>query len=133
MNSLEKVLSAIGDGNYKQRGDSYDCICPAHDDGKASLSVTYNPLTQSTIINCHAGCSTIDVLNALGLEFKDLYDDAGSTPPAPAQKKKATRHATHEKAIAAVRWSVEQNGVTSRGDYSIPVRKWSAIWIQRQV
>ena len=46
----------------------------------------------------------------LVLEFKDLYDEAGSTPPAPAQKKKATRHATHEKAIAAVRWSVEQNG-----------------------
>lgn len=112
MNSLQKVLSAIGDGNYKQRGDTHDCKCPGHDDGKASLSVTYNPLTQSTIINCHAGCSTIDVLNALGLKFQDLYDDAGSAPPAPAQKKKATRHATHEKAIAAVRWSVEQNGET---------------------
>ena len=65
---------------------------------------------EGTLIDCKAGCSTIDVLNALGLEFKDLYDEAGSTPPAPAQKKKATRHATHEKAIAAVRWSVEQNG-----------------------
>ncbi|MGI9460218.1 MAG: AAA family ATPase, partial [Pirellulales bacterium] len=112
MNSLEKVLSALGDSNYKQRGDTHDCICPSHDDGKASLSVTYNPLTKSTLIDCKAGCSTIDVLNALGLKYQDLFDDAGSAPPAPAPKKKATRHATHEKAIAAVRWSVEQNGET---------------------
>ena len=66
MNSLEKVLSKIGDGNYKQRGDTYDCTCPAHNDGKPSLSVTYDPRLRSTLIDCKAGCSTIDVLNALG-------------------------------------------------------------------
>ena len=65
MNSLEKVLSAIGDGNYKQRGDTHDCKCPAHDDQNASLSVTYNHQSQSVLLYCHAGCKNQHILNVL--------------------------------------------------------------------
>lgn len=66
------------------RGDSQlYARCPAHDDGNASLSVTWRVDTRSgagrTYIRCHAGCDTRDVLAALGgLTLSDLYD----TPPA---------------------------------------------------
>ena len=111
MNSLEKVLSAIGHSNCKQRGDSYDCKCPAHDDQTASLSVTYSHQTQSVLMHCHRGCKNQKILKAINLEERDLFDAPGTAPPAlvPAQPKQKTRHAHHQQAIDAQRWSVEQN------------------------
>jgi hypothetical protein len=47
--------------------------CPAHDDGRASLSVTR--IDGSVLLHCHAGCQTGDVLAALKLEMRDLYDE----------------------------------------------------------
>ncbi|WP_236735301.1 AAA family ATPase [Mycolicibacterium elephantis] len=47
--------------------------CPAHDDGRASLSVT--AIDGSVLVYCHAGCQTPDVLAAVRLELCDLFDD----------------------------------------------------------
>lgn len=52
------------------------CKCPAHDDNKPSLTITYNPKDKKTLINCGAGCSTNEVLNAVGLNISDLFDDS---------------------------------------------------------
>lgn len=48
------------------------CICPVHKDGNASLSIKYDKTTDKIIMHCHAGCSTHDILNAVGLTFEDL-------------------------------------------------------------
>ena len=46
--------------------------CPAHQDRHPSLSV--RELDDGTLlVFCHAGCSTEDVLEAIGLEMADLY------------------------------------------------------------
>ncbi|MGV0618168.1 toprim domain-containing protein [Mycolicibacterium elephantis] len=47
--------------------------CPAHDDGRASLSVT--AIEGSVLVHCHAGCQTDDVLAAVQLEMRDLFDN----------------------------------------------------------
>lgn len=52
--------------------DKARCICPAHNDQEASLTISKGE--KGTIIHCHAGCDTADVLGAVGLSLKDLFD-----------------------------------------------------------
>ena len=47
--------------------------CPAHEDRNPSLSVTQ--IEGQALVYCHAGCQTDDVLTALSLSRRDLYDD----------------------------------------------------------
>lgn len=49
------------------------CICPAHNDKEASLTISKGD--RGTVVHCHAGCETADVLGAVGLTMKDLFDD----------------------------------------------------------
>lgn len=53
------------------RGPHAQCICPAHHDKKASLSITRGD--DKTLICCHAGCDYKDILGAVDLKPKDLY------------------------------------------------------------
>lgn len=48
--------------------------CPAHDDRRASLSVSVGEGGR-VLLNCHAGCSTDDICAALGLTVKDLFTE----------------------------------------------------------
>lgn len=56
----------------------WQALCPAHDDKKPSLSIQQNP-DNRLLIHCHAGCGAAEVLEAIGLQFKDLF---------PAEKQK---------------------------------------------
>lgn len=47
-------------GGVKRTTNGFDCSCPAHEDKKASLSVS-----DEGLIHCHAGCSFNDVKEAL--------------------------------------------------------------------
>jgi putative DNA primase/helicase len=47
--------------------------CPAHEDVQASLSVSDGQ--RGILLKCHAGCSSDDVLKALGLTYKDLFTE----------------------------------------------------------
>ena len=49
------------------------CICPAHNDKEASLTIARGD--RGTVVHCHAGCETADVLAAVGLQMKDLFED----------------------------------------------------------
>src|SRR5262245_25408345 len=52
--------------------------CPAHDDRNPSLSI--RATEGQALVYCHAGCSPADVLSALDLSMRDLFDDpAGAT------------------------------------------------------
>lgn len=52
----------------------YICLCPAHNDKQASLSL--KELSDGRIlIHCFAGCSALNVLDAVGLEFSDIIPD----------------------------------------------------------
>ena len=49
--------------------------CPAHDDERASLSVSEGE--KGTIVHCHAGCTAEAIMSALGLSVRELFlDDA---------------------------------------------------------
>lgn len=47
------------------------CICPAHADREASLTLTDG--NDRVLIKCHAGCSTEEVVIAAGLKMSDLF------------------------------------------------------------
>jgi len=49
--------------------------CPAHEDDTPSLSVTFTP--ERVLLHCFAGCPAEVVLQALGLEWRDLFATPG--------------------------------------------------------
>ena len=67
---------------YKSSGNQAKCICPSHNDKRASLSVCYNPSAKKTLIYCQAGCETIDVLKKVNLDIDDLFDKQLQEVPA---------------------------------------------------
>lgn len=52
--------------------NSIKAVCPCHADEKASLSITYDEASQKTLIYCHAGCDTREILSSVDLTFEDL-------------------------------------------------------------
>ena len=60
-------LDGVAGGN-----NQYSARCPAHDDRTASLSVSTGQ-DGKILLHCHAGCTTPDILTAIGLEPKDLF------------------------------------------------------------
>lgn len=55
----------------KKYDNRAQCVCPAHRDRQASLTVTKG--RKCTLLYCHAGCQLDDILNAAGLEKKDIF------------------------------------------------------------
>ena len=49
------------------------CTCPAHDDKRASLTITQG--RKCTLFYCHAGCTVDDVLSAAGILKKETFYD----------------------------------------------------------
>ncbi len=63
----------------KQIGkNEYMALCPAHNDKNPSLSIGYSEEKQCILLNCYAGCSAESILNAVGLNLKDLYTERGT-------------------------------------------------------
>ncbi|YAL82846.1 AAA family ATPase [Dermacoccaceae bacterium W4C1] len=76
MTAYQRLLDAARDAGQqvRERGDRQASVqCPAHDDHAPSLSVTR--IEQQVLIHCHAGCDTDDVLAALNLTRRDLFDE----------------------------------------------------------
>lgn len=54
--------------------DRWMCRCPAHKDKTPSLSVRVKD--GKLLVHCFVGCETTSVLEAVGLTWQDLYDEA---------------------------------------------------------
>jgi len=72
------------DGVKRAQDGQWYARCPAHEDHRQSLSVARGD-DGRTLITCHAGCRTDDVLQRLGLAERDLFDDAGQQRPSERQ------------------------------------------------
>lgn len=69
--SADKLLAEL-DGVHQRKKGSWSAKCPSHNDRTASLSIQERD-DGVLLIKCFAGCSTIEVLDKLGLEWGDLY------------------------------------------------------------
>jgi ABC-type dipeptide/oligopeptide/nickel transport system ATPase component len=61
--SPEDIARALGNGKESKVADGWITRCPAHDDGKASLSIR-SPHGK-ILFKCHAGCTQQEVMKAL--------------------------------------------------------------------
>jgi len=73
MDPLDTFLAAVPGGG-RRVGGQYLVRCPAHDDHKPSLAIRERD-DGTLLVRCHAGCSTVDVLDALGLCWHDLFPE----------------------------------------------------------
>ena len=78
MMSVSDVLERL-DAVKSTGQDSWTARCPAHDDHTPSLSVSDGTL--GVVFHCHAGCEPETVVQALGLEFRDLFRESGNSFP----------------------------------------------------
>src|SRR5215203_5767376 len=70
MKPLDLLLERLG--KYERRNGYYIASCPAHEDKKASLSVSEGDDGRA-LLNCFAGCETSDIVAALNLAMRDLF------------------------------------------------------------
>lgn len=79
--SIETILSRVQKVR-KSSSNSWMACCPAHEDKNPSLSI--RDLGDGRILlNCLAGCETLDVLGAVGMEWSDVMPEkvAHHVPP----------------------------------------------------
>jgi hypothetical protein len=72
---IDRVLDAVGNvsGRRPRRsGSGWQAPCPAHEDRNPSLSITVGE-DDKVLLNCHGGCSTEAVVEAIGLTMNDLF------------------------------------------------------------
>jgi hypothetical protein len=73
---LDRVVDALEERDCTPRGNEargYTALCPAHEDRNPSLSITAKD--DRVLLHCHAGCEVVAVLDALALDFADLFDE----------------------------------------------------------
>jgi hypothetical protein len=82
-NPIDALLERL-DGAKRTGLDKWQCRCPAHDDRSPSLSIKEGS-DGTVLIKCWAGCSAGAIVEAVGLELRDLFprssDYAPSKPP----------------------------------------------------
>lgn len=67
--SIEDFVWLLDGARHSNAG--WNALCPAHDDNSPSLSVS--EADDRLLVHCHAGCSIEEIIEALGLELRDLY------------------------------------------------------------
>jgi hypothetical protein len=85
------ILDVIGRLDHcKSTGeDKYIARCPAHEDRSPSLTI--RELADGRIlIHCFAGCSPLDVLTSIGLDWESLYPPELEHYSRPRRERSAT-------------------------------------------
>lgn len=85
MTPIDKVLDRIEKPRQRQPGQ-YSARCPAHADKGPSLSIRETQ-EGAVLLHCFAGCTPIEIVNAMALELRDLFPPR--EPPANAPKRTA--------------------------------------------
>jgi hypothetical protein len=73
--AYERLVDTLrGQGVVTETNGAARAKCPAHN-GTSSTSLAIRPIDGSVLVYCHAGCQTVDVLAALKLAMRDLFDE----------------------------------------------------------
>lgn len=68
IDDLVKKLKGV-----KKSQGGFIAKCPTHKDNKPSLNIHVSD--GKVLLHCFAGCPTARVVEALGMEWRDLFDD----------------------------------------------------------
>lgn len=83
MTPAERMCQKVA--GLKSNSSGWVAKCPAHEDLVASLSITESA-DGKVLLHCHAGCSTISVLSALGMTLGELFPEDPSKKAKPEPK-----------------------------------------------
>ena len=110
MNPVELILSKLPDVRPCHGG--WSARCPAHDDQRASLSVSRGE-DGRVLLHCHAGCELEAILREIGLKASNLFSNShGAAPPRSSRVSPDNRHwPTAEAALESLE---RRYGVSSR-------------------
>jgi len=100
---LDKVLNRLD--KVKPAGaDKWKACCPAHDDKHPSLAISETS-EGVVLLKCWAGCTTKEIVSAIGLELRDVFP--GKKQPRRGPSKAAIEH---ERMIYRIGQSLHQQG-----------------------
>ncbi len=97
--SLDRVRDAFERvaGPGRQSGQWITFACPCHDDHNNSAAIAHNASAGRTVIKCFAGCDDRDIMDAIAIRVRDLYDEPRTSATAPS----TPRHVATRRAAAA--------------------------------
>ncbi|HCS08679.1 MAG TPA: virulence-associated protein E [Pseudomonas sp.] len=106
---LEKVLNCLD--KVKPVGpNKWKACCPAHDDKNPSLAISETS-NGTILLKCWAGCTTREIVSAIGLELRDLFP--GDKQPRRGPSKAAIEH---ERMVFRIGQSLQQQGSLAGDD-----------------
>jgi hypothetical protein len=73
-------------------GEGWTSRCPAHEDQHNSLSI--HQRDGRWLLKCHAGCGWQEIIEALGLNATDLFDDGGGGGSVPGNNRASAQPRT---------------------------------------
>ncbi len=125
MTPVNKLTNRL-DGCRETGSGKYIAKCPAHLDKSPSLSIT-ETTEGKVLIHCFAGCDSLDVLEAVGLSFNDLYPD----DPYKAAYQSATRrqpkkfdHKINHHDLCVTILKIAQAEIAAGKEYGIEDKAW---------
>jgi len=68
----DKIISRL-EGVKDTGQDRWNARCPAHEDRSPSLAI--KEVNDRLLVHCFAGCSTYEIVSAVGLELSDLFPE----------------------------------------------------------
>jgi hypothetical protein len=73
--ATSRVTEALISSGSNERNGNWNCPGPLHGRGdlKPGLHVAYDG--RGVALTCHVGCTTAQILDAIGLTYKDLFDE----------------------------------------------------------
>lgn len=78
LSRLQQVKAKPSNLSNQQGLNQWQALCPAHADKTPSLSIT-ECLDDTVLVKCWAGCSAREIVQAVGLELKDLFKPRSSS------------------------------------------------------
>lgn len=106
---LNNVISRLD--KVKPAGaNKWKACCPVHDDKNPSLAISETS-EGVLLLKCWAGCSTNEIVSAIGLELRDLFP--GEKHPRRGPSKRAIEH---ERMVYRVGKSLLEQGRLEGGD-----------------
>lgn len=99
--AVQQVLDRLPD--VRKSGQQWKAKCPAHEDRQPSLSIAQGEDGRA-LLKCHAGCSTEEIVQEIGLSMRDLMSDSNSTKPATRKKQASVTqgYKSRHQALAAL-------------------------------
>lgn len=106
---LDKVLKRLD--KVKSAGaEKWKACCPAHDDKHPSLAISETS-EGVVLLKCWAGCTTKEIVSAIGLELRDLFP--GDKQPRRGPSKAAIEH---ERMVYRIGQSLQKQGSLAGDD-----------------